>query len=121
MANQILSRNKLHLVLRLLIVGKSRRYISRIVEISRNYVDKFTHIFNFHPLGLHELHKLDDYDLLLIVKHEYQSKSSLETLYDGFAPVVKELKNDGHKTEAITQTYLDSFDDSVKYEASLSL
>jgi integrase len=27
----------------------------------------------------------------------------------------------GHKSEAITQIYLDSFDDSVKYEASLNL
>lgn len=27
----------------------------------------------------------------------------------------------GHKSEAITQVYLDSFDDSVKYEASLNL
>ncbi|MCP9746404.1 helix-turn-helix domain-containing protein, partial [Lacihabitans sp. CS3-21] len=89
MANQILSMNKLHLALRLLMEGKSRRYISRIVEISRNSVDKYIHIFNSHPLGLHELHKLDDYDLQLIVKPEYQSKSSLETLYDGFASVVK--------------------------------
>lgn len=55
MANQILSMNKLHLVLRLVIEGKLQRHISRIVEISRNTVDKYAYIFNSHPLSLSEL------------------------------------------------------------------
>jgi hypothetical protein len=55
MANQILSMNKLHLVLRLLIEGKLQRHISRIVEISRNTVDKYAYIFNSHLLSLSEL------------------------------------------------------------------
>ena len=115
MANQILSMNKLHLVLRLLMEGKSRRYISRIVEISRNSVDKYIHIFNSHPLGLHELHKLDDYDLQLIVKPEYQSKSSLETLYDGFASVVKELKKVGVTKQFLWNIYKNKHPDGVGY------
>ena len=95
MANQILSMNKLHLVLRLLMEGKSRRYISRIVEISRNTVDKYTHIFNSHPLSLFVLYKLEDYDLQLIVKLEYRSKSLLEVFYDCFPSALKELKKIG--------------------------
>jgi hypothetical protein len=67
MANQILSMNKLHLVLRLLIEGKSQRQISRVVEISRNTVDKYACIFNSHPLSLSELYKLDDFNLQTIV------------------------------------------------------
>ena len=94
MANQILSMNKLHLVLRLLIDGKSRRHISRTAEISRNTVDKYAHIFNAHPQSLPELQKLDDYDLQLIVKPEYRSKSSLEMLYDSFPrPAFRLLSN----------------------------
>ena len=58
MANQILSMHKLHLVLRLLMEGKSRRYIRRTTEILRNTVDKYTQIFNSQPLSLYELHKL---------------------------------------------------------------
>jgi hypothetical protein len=71
MANQILSMNKLHLELRLLIKGKSQRHISRIVEISRNTVDKYAFIFDSHPLNLSELYKLDDFNLQTIVKPEY--------------------------------------------------
>jgi hypothetical protein len=67
MANQILSMNKLHLVLRLLIEGKSQRQISRVVEISRNTVDKYACIFNSHPLSLSELYKLDDFNWQTIV------------------------------------------------------
>jgi hypothetical protein len=67
MANQILSMNKLHLVLRLLIEGKSQRQISRVVEISQNTVDKYACIFNSHPLSLSELYKLDDFNLQTIV------------------------------------------------------
>lgn len=92
MSNQILSMNKLHLVLRLLIDGKSRRHISRTAEISRNSVDKYVQVFNSHPLSLSELHKLDDHDLQLIVKPEYRSKTSLETLYSEFSTSVQELK-----------------------------
>ena len=92
MANQILSMNKLHLVLRLLIEDKSRRHISRSAEISRTSVDKYANIFNAHPLSLSELYKLENCDLQLIVKPEYQSKSSLEVLYDVFPSAVKELK-----------------------------
>lgn len=95
--------------------GKSRRYISRIVEISRNTVDKYTHIFNSHPLSLHELHKLDDYDLQLIVKPEYQSKSSLEVLYDGFPSVVKELKKVGVTKQFLWNIYKNKHPDSVGY------
>lgn len=55
MANQILSMNKLHLVL----PSTDRRQITktyhRIVEISRNTVDKYAYIFNSHPLSLSEL------------------------------------------------------------------
>ena len=68
MANQILSMNKLHLVLRLLNNGKSGRYISHRAEISRKSVDKYVSVFNTHPLSLLELCKLDDYDLQVIVK-----------------------------------------------------
>ena len=67
MANQILSMNKLHLVLRLLIEGKSQSHISRVVEISRNTVDKYACVFNSHPLSLSDLYKLDDFNLQTIV------------------------------------------------------
>ena len=105
MANQILSMNKLHLVLRLLIEGKSQRHISRVVEISRNTVDKYACIFDSHPLSLSELYKLDDFNLQTIVKPEYQSKSSLEDLYKSFPSVLKELKKVGVTKKILWTAY----------------
>ena len=115
MANQILSMNKLHLVLRLLIDGKSLRHISRTAEISRNTVDKYAHIFNFHPLSLLELYKLDDYDLQLMLKPEYRSKSSLEVLYDSFPTAVKELKKVGVTKQFLWNIYKNKHPDGVGY------
>jgi predicted DNA-binding protein YlxM (UPF0122 family) len=105
MANQILSMNKLHLVLRLLIEGKSQRHISRVVEISRNTVDKYACIFNSHPLSLSELYKLDDFNLQTIVKSEYQSKSSFEDVYKSFSSVLKELKRVGVTKKILWTAY----------------
>lgn len=115
MANQILSMNKLHLVLRLLIEGKSRRHISRSAEISRTSVDKYANIFNAHPLSLSELFKLENYDLQLIVKPEYQSKSSLEVLYDVFPSAVKELKKVGVTKQFLWNIYKTKHPDGVGY------
>jgi transposase len=115
MANQILSMNKLHLVLRLLIEGKSRRQISRSAEISRTSVDKYANIFNAHPLSLSELYKLENCDLQLIVKPEYQSKSSLEVLYDVFPSAVKELKKVGVTKQFLWNIYKTKHPDGVGY------
>jgi transposase-like protein len=81
MANQIISMNKLHLVLRMLMDGRSRRSISRMAEVSRTTVDKYAQIFHSHPLSLLELYKLEEYDLQLIVKPESRNKPSIELLY----------------------------------------
>lgn len=113
MANQILSMNKLHLVLRLLIEGKSRRHISRSAEISRTSVDKYANIFNAHPQSLLELYKLEDYDLQLIVKPEYRIKPSLEVLYDSFPSAVKELKNVGVTKQFLWNIYKTKHPDGV--------
>ncbi len=115
MANQILSMNKLHLVLRLLIAGKSQRHISRTAEISRNTVEKYAHFFNAHPLSLLELYNLADCDLQLIVKPKYRIKSSLEVLYDGFVSSIKELKKVGVTKQYLWNIYKKKHPDGVGY------
>jgi transposase len=115
MPNQILSMNKLHLVLRLLIEGKSFRHISRTCEISRTTVDKYSHIFNAHPLSFLELYKLDEQDLQLIVKPEYRIKTSLEALYDGFPSAIIELKKVGVTKQYLWNIYKNKHTDVVGY------
>ena len=115
MANQVLSMNKLHLILRLLLDGKSRRYISRTSEVSRKAVDKYVHIFNSHPFSLFELQKLGEYDLQQIVKPGFKKKPTLETLYEYFPTVVKELKKVGITKQFLWNRYSSKFDDGVGY------
>ena len=115
MANQIISMNKLHLVLRMLMDGKPRRSISRMAEVSRTTVDKYAQIFHSHPLSLLELYKLDEYDLQAIVKPESRSKPSLELLYGEFDTAVKELKRVGVTKQFLWNAYKTKYPNGIGY------
>lgn len=115
MANQILSMNKLHLILRLLLEGESRRHISRTSEVSRKTVDKYVHIFNSHPFSLFELQKLGEYDLQQIVKPGFKQKPTLVALNEYFPTVVKELKKVGITKQFLWNRYSSKFADGVGY------
>jgi hypothetical protein len=92
MANQILSMNKLHLILRLLIEGKSRRYISRTISVSRNTVYKYAVLFVTLPCCLTELYKLTEREFHEIVQPGYKPKTSQLQLQEHFNWAVKKLK-----------------------------
>lgn len=95
MANQILYKNKSHLVLHQLIESMTRRHISRTAETPWTSLEKYAIFFKAHPLSLSKLYKLVTYDLKLMVKSEYRSQTSLESLYNDFPPELKELKKVG--------------------------
>ena len=105
MANQILSMNKLHLNLRLLIEGKSRRYISRTVSVSRNTVDKYAVLFGTQPYSLTELYKLPEGELHEIVQPGYKPKVSQLQLQEHFNWAVKELKKVGVTKQHLWENY----------------
>lgn len=107
--------NKLHLVLRMLMDGRSRRSISRMAEVSRTTVDKYAQIFHSHPLSLLELYNLDEYDLQAIVKPESRSKPSLELLYGEFDTAVKELKRVGVTKQFLWNAYKTKYPNGVGY------
>ena len=83
MANQILSMKKLHLILRFLIAGKSRRFISRTIPVSRKAVDKYAALFEAHPYSLAELYKLPEGELN-------------EVIHPGFKPSYTQLELNEH-------------------------
>ncbi len=92
-------------------------YFSKIHQLNLSFSadPKYAHIFNVHPQSLPELYKLDDYDLQLIVKPEYRSKSSLEMLYDSFPTAVKELKKVGVTKHFLWNIYTKKYPDGVGY------
>jgi hypothetical protein len=105
MANQPLSMNKLHLILRFLIEGKSRRYISRTVSISRNTVDKYVGIFGSHTYSLAELYKLPERELNEIVQPGFKPNVSQLELQEHFNWAVKELKKVGVTKQLLWENY----------------
>lgn len=107
--------NKLHLVLRMLMEGKSRRSISRMAEVSRTTVDKYVRIFNSHPLSLGELYELQECDLQFIVSPESPGKRSLELLYAEFDIAVKELRKVGVTRRLLWEAYKSKYPDGVGY------
>lgn len=105
MANQILSMNKLHLILRLLIEGKSRRFISRTLPVSRKALDKYASLFGTHPYSLIELYKLPDSELNAIVQPGYKPNTSQLQLQEHFDWAVKELRNVGVTKQHLWENY----------------
>jgi len=87
--------NKLHLILRLLIEGKSCRHINRTVSVWRYTVNKYVVIFGTQPYSLTELYKLPEGGPYEIVKPSYKPKTSSLQLQEHFNWVVKELKKVG--------------------------
>ena len=77
MANQILSMNKLKEVLRYQIEGKSKREISKRTGLSRNTVEKYTAVFESHPLSFKELLNQSDSELNAIVMQPVEQKPLL--------------------------------------------
>ena len=87
-------------------------------SLSPEYVKKTQRMVNLKLKELCTMAGIDEYlDITTYVaRHSFATalkKSDVPTA------VISEMM--GHKTEAITQIYLDSFDNSVKYKASLNL
>ena len=115
MSNQILSMNKLHLILRLLIDGRSQRSIGRAAEISKGSVAKYAAIFASHEFSLSELLALSEFDLQQIVKPNFKQKSSLALLYESFPKAIKELKKVGVTKQYLWDIYKEEHSDGVAY------
>lgn len=115
MANQILSMNKLHLILRLLVEGRSQRSISRTAEISRGSVAKYVAIFASQEFSLSELLTLSEFELQQIVKPNFKQKPSLEVLYASFPKAIKELKKVGVTKQFLWDIYKQAHPNGVAY------
>jgi transposase len=105
MANQILSMNKLHLILRFLIAGKSRRFISRTIPVSRKAVDKYAALFEAHPYSLAELYKLPEGELNEVIHPGFKPSSTQLELYEHFGWAVRQLKKVGVTKQHLWENY----------------
>jgi len=97
MAGTSITMNKLRKVIRLHTEGKSKRFISDYLRLSRNTVKKYINRFISSRLSFEELEALSDTELeaLLLKSEEKVLSPREEALYAYFKYAEKELKKTG--------------------------
>jgi len=115
MANKIVTMNKLKKMLRLLIEGKSKRSISRILNTSRKTVDKYQSVLAQHPLSYKELLGLSDKELYSIVLPPSPEKPTHQELYGMFPSYEQELQKVGVTKLFLWERYKGEYPDGVQY------
>ena len=99
--------NRLRIVLRLYSQGKSKRFISDYLKLSRNTVRKYILLFEGLMITLEDIQQMDDLKLeaLFIKAGEQQLPDRLKTLYTFFPYVEKELKKTGVTRKILWEEY----------------
>jgi transposase len=107
MANKIISMAKLRQVLRLYSQGKSKLQIATHAHVSRNTVKKYIKEFEQSALSFEQIDTLSDKDLeLLFAKPEENPlDKKLQTLFNHFPVVDKELKKKGITRQMLWADY----------------
>lgn len=108
MAGIPITMNKLRKVILLHADGKSKRFISNYLQLSRNTVKKYIHRFIRLKLTLEDVKVLQDKELaaLLLTPEEKVLSARLQAAHTFFAYAEKELKKTGVTRLQLWQEYL---------------
>jgi len=116
MANKTIVMSKLRRLLQLYSKGKSKLFISKYLELSRNTVDKYVLQYELLDLPLEEIDKLSDPDLdkLFFVQVSDDLSPRHKVLYDFFPYMEKELKKTGVTRQVMWEEYISKHPDGVR-------
>jgi len=116
MAGKTIDMSRLRKVLKLHLQGKSKRFISVYLGLSRTTVKKYINQFERLRITLDELIKLDDQKLeeLFIKAQHIELTPRLKTLYTFFPYVEKELKKTGVTKYLLWQEYKEKYPEGVQ-------
>jgi transposase len=116
MANKTIVMSKLRRLLQLYSQGKSKLFISKYLELSRNTVDKYVLQYKLLDLPLEEIDKLSDTDLdkLFFVQVTDDLSPRHKVLYDFFPYMEKELKKTGVTRQVMWEEYILKHPDGVR-------
>ena len=116
MANKPITMSKLRKVLQLYLNGKSKKFISNYLNLSRNTVKKYLIELNALNLSIEDIKKLSDLDLekLFIEKPPVVQSTREAALYKFFPYMEKELKKTGVTRMIIWQEYLAKHPDGFR-------
>jgi len=116
MANKTIVMSKLRRLIQLYSQGKSKLFISKYLELSRNTVDKYTLQYRLLDLPLEEIDKLTDTDLdkLFFVQLPEDLPARHKALYAFFPYMEKELKKTGVTRQLMWEEYISKYPDGIK-------
>jgi transposase len=116
MANKTIVMSKLRRLLQLHSQGKSKLFISKYLELSRNTVDKYVLQYKLLDLPLEEIDRLTDTDLdkLFFVQVTDDLSPRQKALYDFFPYMEKELKKTGVTRQVMWKEYILKHPDGVR-------
>lgn len=108
MANKEIVMSKLRRLLQLYSQGKSKLFISKYLELSRNTVDKYVLRYKLLDIPLGEIDKLSDTDLdkLFFVQVPDGPLPRHKALYSFFPYMEKELKKTGVTRQLMWKEYI---------------
>ena len=116
MANKTIVMSKLRRLLQLHSQGKSKLFISKYLELSRNTVDKYVLQYKLLNLPLEEVEKLTDNDLdkLFFVQIKEDLSPRQKVLYSFYPYMEKELKKTGVTRQLMWEEYISKHPDGIK-------
>ena len=116
MAGKSIDMNKLRIVLKLYAQGKSKRFISDYLRLSRNTVKKYIKQFVALKITFEDLAQMDDVQLeeLFIKAQTLDVSPRLKVLYAFFPYVEKELKKTGVTKMLLWSEYKEKHPDGVQ-------
>jgi transposase len=116
MANKTIAMSKLRRLIQLHTQGKSKLFISRYLDLSRNTVDKYIAQFKLLGLSLEEVEKLTDIDLdkLFFIRVQEELPPRIKALYSFFPYMEKELKRTGVTRQTMWEEYITKHPEGVK-------
>ena len=116
MANKTIVMSKLRRLLQLHQQGKSKLFISKYLELSRNTVDKYILQYKLLDLPSDEMERLSDSDLdkLFFVQVTEELTPRQKGMYEFFPHMEKELKKTGVTRQLMWEEYISVHPDGVR-------
>jgi transposase len=113
MANNLLSMNKVRQILRLHTQGYKKLQIAEQTGVARNTLKKYLKEFTQSGLSFAEVNQLSDRDLeeLFVKQEEKPVKEKLQTLFELFPTIDKELKRKGITRRILWKEYKETHPD----------
>lgn len=116
MANKTTDMSKIRKVLKFYSNGKSKLFISNYLSLSRNTVKKYISLFEVLGLSFEIINEKTDAELELLFSHTIEESVSpkLQTLYDYFPVMERELKKVGVTIYRTWEQYIALYPDGFQ-------